>query len=202
MRWAPPGTFAGCRNRRRARPTARRRPLQPGRLAPTVCRRHRRIEQQRPARRCAGAGRPESHRVGGSLGSLLPLRRSAQKTTAFEWGGGQAEAVAPFRARHARTRHGPVPAQHRRRASRAKPCPTPQPRPGDSTGGWRATRQRQGLPAGRARATPGSRDPVSAASKPCATKPGLWGRAGRGARGAEEIAATARSLAVCSRAQP
>ena len=135
-------------------------------------------------------------------GSDLPLRQSAQKTTAFKCGGGQAEAAGPFRARHANTRHGPVPAKHRRRASRAKPCPTPQPRPGGNTGGRRATRQRRVLPAGRARATPGRRDPASAASKPCPTRPGLWGRAGRGARGAEAIAAPARSLAACSRAPP
>ena len=77
------------------------------------------------------------------LGSELTLRRAALKTTTFELGGGQAEAVAPFRARHANTRHTPVPATHRRRASRAKPCPTPQPRPGGSTGGRRAARQRR-----------------------------------------------------------
>ena len=36
-------------------------------------------------------------------------------------------------------------------------------------------------PSGRVRTPPGSRSSGLAASKPCCTKPGLWGRAGRGA---------------------
>ena len=114
------------------------------------------------ARRCGLAWGGRCDALAGRLttgGSEQPLRRAASKTTTFEFGGGQTEAVAPFRARHANTRHGPVPAKHRRRASRAKPCPTPQPRPGGSTGGRRATRQHQDR-------LPGERGPRRSAAPP------------------------------------
>ena len=138
----------------------------------------------------AVAGRPHGHpgwKVSGVSddGSELTLRRAASKTTAFELGGGQAAAVAPFRARHANTRHSPVPAKYRRRASRAKPCPTPQPRPGGSTGGRRATRQCQAAPTGRARATPGSRAPIFGGDQTLPHQAGAVGsgRAGCARRG-------------------
>ena len=88
--------------------------------------------------------------------------------------------MAPFRAWHANTRHGPVPAKLRRRASRAKPCPTPQPRPGGSTGGPRATRQHQD------HRLPGEREPRRSAVMPPRrrqTQPHQAGAVGSGRAG-------------------
>ena len=98
---------------------------------------------------------------------------------AFECRGGQAEAVGPFRAWHANTRHGPFDREGRAPRLACQPWPAPRPRPGSSAGGPRATRQRRShrLPGER---VPRRKDviPALAASKPCPAGSGLWGRAG------------------------
>ena len=119
------------------------------------------------------------------FGSELTLRRAASKTTAFELGGGQAEAVAPFRARprtHATGRCPRSTGAAPRVPSPARP-PSPALAAAPVVGG-----QQEDVrvwPAGRARATPGRRDPLLGGDKTLCHQAGAVGsgRAGCARRG-------------------
>jgi hypothetical protein len=60
---------------------------------------------------------------------IVALALAGCSRTACDQCHGKAEAAGPFRTWHANTRRRSPQAMDRRRASRAKPCPAPRPRP-------------------------------------------------------------------------